>query len=70
VPTVVLEYRKNDVRPGEHPANKHVELRLVPADGGQSKPIVALFGGQGTMNVNSWSPDNRTIACVSYRLKQ
>ena len=30
---------------------------------------VKLFGGQGTMNVNSWSPDNRTLAFVSYRLK-
>lgn len=29
-----------------------------------------LFGGQGTINVHSWSPDNRTIAFVSYRLKQ
>ena len=47
-----------------------VELRLVPASGGESKTIVKLFGGQGTINVNSWSPDNRTIAFVSYRLKQ
>jgi TolB protein len=67
---VYIAYGKNDVHPGDHPANKHVELRLVPADGGETKPIVTLFGGQGTMNVNSWSPDNRTIAFVSYRLKQ
>ena len=38
-------------------------------EGGASKTIVKLFGGQGTINVNSWSPDNRTIAFVSYRLK-
>jgi len=67
---VYIAYGKNDVLPGDHPANKHVELRLVPADGGEPKLIVKLFGGQGTMNVNSWSPDNRTIAFVSYRLKQ
>jgi Tol biopolymer transport system component len=66
---VYLAYRKDDVLPGDHPANKQVELRLVPAAGGASKPIVQLFGGQGTMNVNSWAPDNRTIAFVSYRLK-
>jgi TolB protein len=66
---VYLAYGKDDVAPGEHPANKHVELRLIPSDGGESKTIVKLFGGQGTMNVNSWSPDNRTIAFVSYRLK-
>ena len=67
---VYIAYGKNDVKPADHPANKHVELRLVPASGGKSKTIVSLFGGQGTINVNSWSPDNRTIAFVSYRLKQ
>ena len=66
---VYIAYGKNDVEPGDHPANKNVELRLIPADGGESKTIAKLFGGQGTINVNSWSPDNRTIAFVSYRLK-
>lgn len=66
---VYIVYNKNDVAPGDHPANKNVELRLCPAEGGESKTIAALFGGQGTINVNSWSPDNRTIAFVSYRLK-
>jgi Tol biopolymer transport system component len=66
---VYVAYRKGDVDPGNHPANKNVEIRLMPAAGGPSKTIAALFGGQGTMNVNSWSPDNRRIAFVSYRLK-
>jgi TolB protein len=66
---VYIAYGKNDVEPGDHPANKNVELRLVSASGGASKTIVKLFGGQGTINVNSWSPDNRTIAFVSYHLK-
>ena len=66
---VYIAYKKGDVEPGDHPANKNVELRLVPAAGGTAKTIVRLFGGQGTINVNSWSPDNRTIAFVSYRLK-
>jgi TolB protein len=65
-----IAYGKNDVKPGDHPANKNVELRLVPANGGESKTIVKIFGGQGTINVNSWAPDNRTIAFVSYRLKR
>ena len=65
-----IAYDKNDVEAGDHPPNKNVELRLVPAEGGASKTIVKLFGGQGTMNVNSWSPDNRTLAFVSYRLKE
>lgn len=66
---VYLAYAKGDVDPGDHPANKQVELRLVPAAGGESRTIARLFGGQGSINVNSWSPDNRTIAFVSYRLK-
>jgi hypothetical protein len=66
---VYIVYAKGDVEPGDHPANKHVEIRLIPAQGGISKPLVKLFGGQGTMNVNSWAPDNRMIAFVSYRLK-
>ena len=66
---VYIAYNKNEVAAGDHPANKNVEIRLIPAEGGVSKTILKLFGGQGTMNVNSWSPDNRTIAFVSYRLK-
>jgi TolB protein len=50
-----------------HPANKPVTLQLMPVSGGQSKVIATLFGGQGTMNVPSWSPDSRKIAFVSYR---
>lgn len=64
-----IAYAVEDVDPGDHPPNKNVELRLVPAQGGVSKTIVKLFGGQGTMNVNSWSPDSRRLAFVSYRLK-
>ena len=67
---VYIAYKKGDVEPGDHPANKNVELRLIPSTGGGSKTIVSLFGGQGTINVNSWAPDNRTIAFVSYRLKE
>ncbi|MFN8433468.1 MAG: hypothetical protein U0V18_05585 [Anaerolineales bacterium] len=66
---VYIAYKKGDVEPGDHPANKNVELRLIPAEGGAAKTIVSLFGGQGTINVNSWAPNNRTIAFVSYRLK-
>ncbi len=64
-----ISYSKDDVAPGDHPANKNVEIRLVPAEGGASRTIVKLFGGQGTMNVNSWSLDSRRLAFISYRLK-
>jgi hypothetical protein len=65
-----MAYGKNDVLPGDHPPNRNIEIRFIPAEGGISKTIVKLFGGQGTMNVNSWSPDSRTLAFVSYRLKE
>jgi len=29
---------------------------------------VTLFGGQGTLNVNSWAPDSKRFAFVSYRM--
>ncbi len=67
---VYIAYGREDVAAADHPANKNVELRLSPSNGGASRTLVKLFGGQGTINVNSWSPDNRTLAFVSYRLKQ
>ena len=51
-----------------HPANKNVVLRLMPTAGGEIKNIASLFGGQGTMNVHSWSSDSKQCAFVSYRL--
>jgi Tol biopolymer transport system component len=51
-----------------HPANKDVVLRIMPATGGRPKILATLFGGQGTINSPSWSPDSRFIAFVSYRL--
>lgn len=65
---VFLTYYKGDLEPGQHLANKNVELRLMPASGGESRLLLKLFGGQGTINVNSWSPDSKKIAFVSYRL--
>jgi TolB protein len=51
-----------------HPANKDVMLRLMPVGGGEIQVLAKLFGGQGTMNVPSWSPDSKQLAFVSYRL--
>ena len=49
-----------------HPANKPVMLRLMPLGGGPIDTLATLFGGQGTINVPSWSPDSRNVAFVSY----
>jgi hypothetical protein len=54
-----------DIDPADHPYYKHVYLRLMPADGGTPKVIAYVYGGQGTMNVPSWSPDSRKLAFVS-----
>ena len=49
-----------------HPPDKPVILRLMAPDGGPSRDLVGLFGGQGTINVNSWAPDSRRFAYIAY----
>ena len=49
-----------------HPPDKNVKLMLMPADGSWHKEIIAFFGGQGTINVNSWAPDSKRFAYVAY----
>ncbi len=53
-----------------HPADQEVRLRLMPASGGEAKVLVTLFGGQGTINAPSWSPDSLKVAYVRYQPKQ
>jgi TolB protein len=49
----------------DHPFYKHVLIRLMPSDGGPSRVIAYVYGGQGTINVPSWSPDGTRLAFVS-----
>lgn len=50
-----------------HPADLEVALKLVTADRWTDPAtIVRLFGGQGTINVNSWAPDGERFAFVAY----
>jgi Tol biopolymer transport system component len=63
---VVIAYKKGDVEPGSHPADKNVEIRLMSPKGGKTEVLANFLGGQGTINVNSWSPDSRRFAFVSY----
>ncbi len=51
-----------------HPANKDVQLRLMSLSDGKITVLAKLFGGQGTINVPSWSPDSKRVAFVSYQL--
>jgi Tol biopolymer transport system component len=62
---VFLTYSK-DVK--GHPEDKDVMLRVMPTGGGEIQVLAKLFGGQGTINVPSWSPDSRSVAFVSYQL--
>jgi TolB protein len=61
---VFLSFSK-DVDPSDHPFYKQVYIRLMPAAGGTPKVISYVYGGQGTINVPSWSPDSKKIAFVS-----
>ncbi len=54
-----------EVAPEDHPSYKRVMLRLMPVAGGAPRVIAYLYGGQGTINVPSWSPDSQHIAFVS-----
>ena len=54
-----------EVAPDDHPFYKHVLLRLMPINGGLARVIGYVYGGQGTMNVPSWSPDGTRLAFVS-----
>jgi Tol biopolymer transport system component len=48
-----------------HPADHDVILRLL-VQGGRPRDLARFNGGQGTINVNSWSPDSRHIAYVEF----
>ncbi|KAA9134045.1 hypothetical protein F3N42_00395 [Marinihelvus fidelis] len=57
-----------DIDVNDHPPNRRVELRIAPTDGSEPpRTLTKLFGGQGTINVPSWSPDSTRVAFVSYR---
>lgn len=67
---VYIAYRKGDLEPHEHLRYKHVEIRMVPATGDEPQTLIKLFGGQGTFNVNSWAPDSKRFAFVSFSIEE
>lgn len=63
---VFLSYLE-PIDPATHPANQPVALRLLDLATGEVRELCRLMGGQGTINVPSWSPDGQRFAFVSYR---
>ena len=64
-----------------HDSRTSVHLRMIPAASGplpaaaevedwsdSIQILTEFFGGQGTINVNSWAPDSKKFAFVSYQL--
>ncbi len=58
---------------GHNSRTLQVQLRLIPLPGDTiadvtPQVLVELTGGQGTINVNSWAPDSRRFAYVTYQV--
>ena len=58
-----------------HNVKTNVQLRMMAmpqaaakSASGSIQVLTQFFGGQGTINVNSWSPDSMKFAFVSYEL--
>ena len=62
---IVIISFPEDINPADHPYYKQCHLRLLPVAGGQPRVIAYVYGGQGTINVPSWSPDSKRIAFVT-----
>lgn len=62
---VYISYIEN--QNGDHPFGKDVLIRQLDVETGKTKSLTPVFyGGQGTLNVHSWSPDGEHIAYVKY----
>ncbi len=63
---VYLSFLKEETPANIHPPYKHVYIRLLPIDGKGTPQVLAyLYGGQGSINTPSWSPDGKKIAFIS-----
>jgi Tol biopolymer transport system component len=60
-----ISFLPEEVQPGIHPPYKNVYIRLMPIEGGPIKVLAYFYGGQGSINTPSWSPDSKKIAFIS-----
>ncbi|UOB16429.1 TolB family protein [Abyssalbus ytuae] len=63
--SIVFISYPHDIDSADHPFYKHCLLRIMPVTGGEPKVIAYIYGGQGSINVPSWSPDSKYIAFVT-----
>lgn len=63
--TIVFITYGPEIKADDHPWYKRVYIRKMPLDGGTPTVVAYVYGGQGSMNVNSWAPDSKAIAFVS-----
>lgn len=62
---VIISYMED--QKGAHPFGKDVKLRLLNVETKEIRDLTQVFyGGQGTINVHSWSPDGEWVAFVRY----
>ena len=61
---VFLSYVKDQKQ--NHPFGKNVKLRIYNLMTKSIEDIPTFIGGQGTINVSSWSPDGTKFAYISY----
>lgn len=54
-----------EIDPNQHPFYKQCLLRIMPFNGGTPQIIGYIYGGQGSINVPSWSPDSKYISFVT-----
>ena len=66
---VYLSYSRDGLDPSEHLPNMEVELGLMCYDGSNDRTLLKFFGGQGSINVNSWHPGSQKLAFVMYELE-
>lgn len=63
-----LAYSKDGLDASEHLPNMQVSLWAMKPDGSRRRKLFDFFGGQGSVNVNSWAPDSKRFAFVAYEL--
>ena len=66
---VYLAY-PHDVNPKQAVAYQRVSLKLLSLNGGGAKSIAYFFGGKGSFENNSWSPDGKQLVYISNGIRK